>query len=272
MAFAMLNALLVRWYTSDPVFDTVLAVALAIPPLALIALQFMKAPYGRFGEGSRGVNARLGWFLMELPATVVFWIFYLTGPRRAEPVPMMLAAIWMIHYTNRGFVFPFLIRTPKEKGANFGLLVLLSGMFVTSIHGYLNGRFFSTLGAHFDRAWLSDPRFLLGVAIYFGGLALNIHSDAILRNLRSPQEIERGDKIYRVPMGGGFKLVTNPAYLGELIMWLGFTLFTWSLPGVFIFTITAANLIPRALANHRWYLSRFGDYPAERKALIPYLL
>lgn len=93
------------WYTFDPVFETVLAIALAIPPLALIALFFMKAPYGRFGEGSRGVGAKLGWFLMELPATIVFWIFYLEGPHRFELTPLILAAIWMIHYTNRGLLF-----------------------------------------------------------------------------------------------------------------------------------------------------------------------
>jgi 3-oxo-5-alpha-steroid 4-dehydrogenase 1 len=268
----MLNALLTAWYTHDPVFDTVLAVALAIPPLAVIGLLFMKAPYGRFGEGSRGVSARLGWFLMELPATVVFAAFYLSGPNKGELTPMILASIWTIHYANRGFLFPLLIRTPKGKGHNFGWLVLISGMIVTSLHGYLNGSFFSRLGAHFDDAWLEDPRFLGGVAIYFAGLVLNVHSDAILRNLRTPEEIARGDKVYRVPAGGGFELVSSPAYLGELIMWLGFALFTWSLPGVFILSITAANLIPRALANHRWYLDRFADYPRSRRALIPWIL
>ena len=27
-----------------------------------------------------------------------------------------------------------------------------------------------------------------------------------------------------------------------------------------------------ALDHHRWYRERFADYPAERRALIPYLL
>ncbi len=35
---------------------------------------------------------------------------------------------------------------------------------------------------------------------------------------------------------------------------------------------TAANLVPRAIAHHRWYRQRFPDYPPERKALIPGLL
>jgi len=34
---------------------------------------------------------------------------------------------------------------------------------------------------------------------------------------------------------------------------------------------TMANLVPRALAHHRWYRETFADYPPGRKALIPYL-
>jgi 3-oxo-5-alpha-steroid 4-dehydrogenase 1 len=54
-------------------------------------------------------------------------------------------------------------------------------------------------------------------------------------------------------------------------MWAGFALFTWGLPGVFILAVSIANLAPRALANHRWYLERFADYPRERRALIPWV-
>jgi hypothetical protein len=33
-----------------------------------------------------------------------------------------------------------------------------------------------------------------------------------------------------------------------------------------------ANLLPRALAHHRWYKQRFPEYPSERKAIFPFLL
>ena len=36
--------------------------------------------------------------------------------------------------------------------------------------------------------------------------------------------------------------------------------------------LSAANLVPRALATHRWYRERFPDYPQDRKALIPFVL
>jgi len=35
---------------------------------------------------------------------------------------------------------------------------------------------------------------------------------------------------------------------------------------------TAANLVPRAIANHRWYRRQFDDYPAERRAVVPFVL
>jgi 3-oxo-5-alpha-steroid 4-dehydrogenase 1 len=262
-----------RWYTGDPIFDTVLLAGLACVPLTALALLFMKAPYGRFGpaKSALGVSPRLGWFLMELPATLSFWFFYLRGPRALETTPLVLAALWTLHYLNRGFLFPLLMRVPKNAPNTFGALVWVTGICVTTTHGYLNGTFDSRLGAHFTDAWLIDPRFLGGLAIYAAGLVLNVHSDAVLRNLRSKDEVERAEKVYRIPYGGGFRLVTSPSYLGELLMWTGFSIYTWGLPGLFILGITAANLIPRAISTHRWYLARFPDYPRARKVLIPFV-
>jgi hypothetical protein len=35
---------------------------------------------------------------------------------------------------------------------------------------------------------------------------------------------------------------------------------------------TSANLVPRAIAHHRWYRETFPEYPPERKAVLPLLL
>jgi 3-oxo-5-alpha-steroid 4-dehydrogenase 1 len=262
------------WYTGDPIFDTVMAIALAAPIAAVVTLRFMKtAPYGRFGDGRawRGVSPRAGWFLMELPAMVCFWFFYLRGPRAGALVPSILAGVWTIHYLNRGFAFPLLMRAPKDASRSFSYFVLLAGMGVVSVHAYLHGSFIGGLGAHLDDAWLADPRLSIGLALWALGFALNVHSDAVLRGLRTPEEVARGEHVYRIPERGGFRLVTNPSYFGELILWLGFALATWSLPGVFILAISAANLVPRAIANDRWYRQRFADYPKDRRVLIPYV-
>ena len=95
---------------------------------------------------------------------------------------------------------------------------------------------------------------------------------AIVRGLRSRNEVAMGERVYRIPRGGLFRFVSSPAYLTELTAWAGLALCTWSLAGVFIFLVSAANLVPRALSTHRWYRERFPEYPRERTALIPYLL
>lgn len=66
--------------------------------------------------------------------------------------------------------------------------------------------------------------------------------------------------------------MTSPQYLGELVAWAGFLLLTWSPAAVPVLCISLANLVPRALETHKWYLKRFRDYPKNRTALIPFLL
>jgi 3-oxo-5-alpha-steroid 4-dehydrogenase 1 len=262
------------WYTGDATYDTVLAVALAMALLVALVAPFVPSPYGRFASERFGlaVDPRLGWFLMELPATVTFLYAYGRGPHRFEAVPLVFLAVWLVHYGNRGVFFPLSIRTPRGAKSSFSVMVVAIGWGVTLVHGYLNGAFLSTWGTHLSSGWLSDPRFIAGIVVYAVSLALNIHSDAIVRGLRTREEMEAGQKVYRIPRGGLFRWVSSPSYLTELCAWAGFALSTWSLAGVFILVVSTANLAPRALSTHRWYRERFPDYPANRKALIPFLL
>jgi 3-oxo-5-alpha-steroid 4-dehydrogenase 1 len=262
-----------RWYTGDTTYDTLLAAALAFALFVFVISWFLPSPYGRFASTRFGVSLgpRVGWFLMELPATLSFWWFYAHGPHRGELVPMIFAAMWLIHYANRGFLFPFSIRVAQGETRSFSIVVITVGWVVTSLHGYFHAAYFTRFH-EYGNDWLRDPRFLVGLVIYYSCFALNLHSDAIIRNLRTRDEIAAGDKRYRVPTGGLFRWVTSPSYLTELGAWAGFAICTWSLAGAFIFLVSVGNLVPRAFATQRWYRERFPDYPAERKALIPYLL
>ena len=262
------------WYTGDPTYDTVLSFAFGLVVLVFIGAAFAKSPYGRFASDKWGLSLspRLGWFLMELPATLSFVFFYFQGRNRFEVVPLFFLLVWLIHYGNRGFVFPYLIRSPKGAKASFSVSIVVMGWLVTTIHGYLNAAFISDLSDQFTLDWLADPRFIVGILIYYGSFALNIHSDAIIRNLRSVEEVERGEKVYRIPRGGLFRYVTNPSYLTEMTAFTGFAIATWSLGATFILFITIGNLAPRALQTHRWYREKFPDYPPGRKALIPFVL
>ncbi|KAH7730682.1 5alpha-reductase I [Aphelenchoides avenae] len=98
-------------------------------------------------------------------------------------------------------------------------------------------------------------------------MAINIHSDHVLRNLRKP-----GETGYKIPKGGMFEQVSAANLFGEILEWSGYALFAQTLPAVAFSVFTFSNLVPRALEHHRWYRTKFDDYPAERKAVIPFLL
>lgn len=256
-------------------WNWVLTGAFVYVALIIVGGLIMPAPYGRFASDKFGfsLSPRLGWFLMELPATLSFVFFYFQGQNRFELVPLIFLGIWLIHYGNRGFIFPLLMRVANGAKGSFSITIVLAGWLVTTLHGYLNAVFISQLADHLTLDWLKDPRFIIGVAIYLFGFSMNVYSDAIIRNLRSKEEVARGDKIYRIPQGGLFRYVSNPSYFTELLSFTGFAIATWSLGAVFVLLVSAANLIPRAFQIHRWYHEKFGDeYPNNRKVLIPFIL
>ncbi len=261
------------WYTGDSHYDTALTIGFAVAGATAVAAPFVRTPYGRFADPALGpsLDPRIGWFLMELPASLAFIYFYSQGPNTGSPFALFVLFVWLVHYANRGFVMPALMRVPAGQKSSFSLMVVLIGWSVTSLHGYLSGAWASTHAGHVGFAWFADPRFILGVGLYYAAFLANLHSDHIVRNLRTPEEVERGIRNYRIPHGGLFRYVSNPSYLTELLFWAGFALFTWSLAGVYILALSAANLIPRAVSTHAWYRDRFADYPTQRKILIPFL-
>jgi protein-S-isoprenylcysteine O-methyltransferase Ste14 len=135
------------------------------------------------------------------------------------------------------------------------------------INATFNGFYLGTIEPMYTPEWLMDPRFIIGMLFVVSGFIINIQSDSILINLRKP-----GETGYKIPKGGMYRFVSCPNYLGEIMEWTGWAIATWSLPGLAFALWTAANLIPRALDNHRWYHSKFEDYPAERKAVLPYIV
>jgi 3-oxo-5-alpha-steroid 4-dehydrogenase 1 len=263
-----------NWYTGDTTFDTVLTIGLAFAAFTIVAGAFAQSPYGRFASDKYGINlnAKLGWWLMEIPATASFLWFYLNSDSASWTVTtLFLGGLWMLHYGNRGWFFPLSIRVAPNSKSSFSFMVMSMGMFVTAIHAYLNAEWFTRFGKHLTPEWLTDPRFIIGLCIYALGFFLIVTSEHVVRNLRSA-EPKPDEPKYKIPRGFGYNWVSSPQYLGELIVWAGFSILTWGLPGVMIFLISAGNLVPRAFGTHKWYKEKFPEYPANRKALIPYVL
>jgi 3-oxo-5-alpha-steroid 4-dehydrogenase 1 len=243
------------------------AIAWTVLALALFPLQFLvTAPYGRHARTDWGpsISNRLGWCLMELVSLVVFAGLFLTGPS-AKTAPMwVFFALWTAHYINRSLIFPWRTRT---RGKSMPVMIVGSAAAFNIVNASLNGLYLGWSGAVYPIEWLSDPRFIIGLAVFAAGAAINIWSDNRLIGLRAD-----GGQGYAIPRGGPFEWVSCPNHMGEIIQWSGFALMCWNLPALSFAVWTAANLIPRAVSHHIWYRKTFPEYPQGRRAVIPALL
>lgn len=244
---------------------TVAFIVVAI--VIFFSLFFVTAPYGRHAKSGWGppVNNRLGWILMEAPASLLLLFYAVIGNRPVNCTLMVMILIWQSHYLHRAFIYPFTIRGSRTMPAS----IMLFGFLFNLANTYIQGRWLFTFSGEtaYSIQWLSDPRFWAGTVLFYCGFAVNKHSDFVLRNLRKP-----GETGYRIPAGGMYRVISCPNYFGEILEWSGWAILTWSLAG-FVFAIwTASNLVPRALSHHRWYRETFPDYPPGRRAVFPFIL
>ena len=208
--------------------------------------------------------SRWAWAIMEAPAAIVIAAMAFTGSD-VDPVSIVLFGVWEFHYLYRTVVYPALMHEGKRR--NFPALLVGMAIVYNCANGYVNGYHLFVRDGFYGTGWLGDPRFIAGVFLFIVGFLTHVRSDAILRNLRAP-----GGEEYRIPHGALYRWVSSPNYLGEIVQWCGFALASWSLAGLSFAVFTIANLLPRALANHRWYHETFPDYPEDRTAIIPFVL
>jgi protein-S-isoprenylcysteine O-methyltransferase Ste14 len=244
---------------------TWILIALALVTFVLVSR--VTAPYGRHqserADWGPTMSARLGWIVMESPAVLVFAWIYLQGQQRFEAVPLILLGLWQFHYVQRTLVFPFRMR---NQGKRMPVLICASAFVFQVLNSYVNARWISQWGGY-DPSWLADPRLWVGGGVFLAGWVINFKADSMLFALRKP-----GEGGYQIPRGWLYEYVSCPNYLGEILIWCGWAIATWSLAGLAFALYTVANVGPRALAHHRWYRREFQDYPAQRKALIPFVV
>ena len=213
------------------------------------------APYARHHEGAGSgpsLPSKAGWIVMEWPAVFLFLFIYLGGENVWGIVPLIFLAMWQSHYLNRTFIYPLRTRTKGK----MPLFVAGTGFVFNCLNAYVNARFVSHIG-HYEISWLTDPRFLLGMALFVGGMSLNMRADNVLLGLRKQKETG-----YGVPSGGAFRFISCPNYLGEILEWTGWAVATWSLGGLAFCVFTVANLVPRARSNHRLVPGELPRLPA----------
>lgn len=248
-------------------FHILLLVMTLLGLVVFIALQFFEAGYGylfdrRYG---RPVPNKIGWIVMEAPVFVAMCALWWASDRRFECAPLVLFVLFQLHYFQRAFIFPLLMRGRSQ----MPLGIVAMGATFNLVNALMQGGWlFYAAPADYYADWFARPYIYAGGAIFLAGMAINLHSDRIIRNLRRP-----GDTRHYIPRGGMFRYVSSANYFGELTEWVGFAIASWSWAGAVFAWWTFANLAPRAASLYRRYEREFGDEFTRlgRKRIIPFI-
>ena len=250
------------------VYYSIVGAMFALAVVVFFALQRITAGYGMMYNRRWGptIGNRIGWILMEAPSFAAMLVLWLLSPRAAHPALIVMATLFEIHYFQRSFIFPFLIRGKSR----MPIAIIAMGITFNVINSYMIGGwlFYVSPEDAYPVSWLASPLFILGTVIFFVGMAINLWSDHIIRNLRKP-----GDTRHYIPRGGMYRYVTSANYFGELTEWVGYAILTWCIGALAFVVWTFANLAPRSRSIHGRYISEFGDQYSSlnRKYIIPFI-
>jgi len=119
-------------------FFDLLYVWIALAFIVFPVMLKVTVPYGRHTTNTWGPTLRnkWGWFIMELPVLIIFsWFFFSGTAHKTLPV-YIFYGLFMIHYINRVFIFPFRL---KENGKRMPWLIVLMALFFNFSNGFFNG-------------------------------------------------------------------------------------------------------------------------------------
>ncbi len=235
--------------------------------IVFVALQFVKAGYGIFRTPSWGwtVPNKVAWVLMEAPVFLVMLLLWNRSDAGCSLPALLFFLLFQLHYFQRSFIFPLLLRGKSR----MPISIVAMGVVFNVLNGCMQagGLFYFPPEAYAEGwGYLSHAWVWAGILLFFLGMAVNIHSDRVIRRLRQP-----GDTAHYLPAGGMYRYVTSANYLGELLEWTGFALAAHTAAAWVFVLWTAANLIPRAAAIHHRYREEFGQAVGKRKRIIPYI-
>ena len=260
---------------TSEVFSALTYGMMAMAVIVFACLYFVTAGYGQFRTQGWGwsINNKLAWMLMEAPVFIVMFLIWYCfdccsgGAVQKWDLPqLVLFGLFELHYFQRSFVFPCLI-TGRSR---MPVAIMLMGITFNVINGLLQG------GGLY---WFPNPDFsegasyllrwnaILGILLFLTGMAINWHSDHVIRHLRQP-----GDTRHYLPQKGMYRFVTSANYFGEILEWTGFAIVA-ATPVSWVFPLwTAANLVPRAHAIYNRYRDEFGrEALGKRKRIIPFI-
>lgn len=159
------------------------------------------APYGRHGMAGSSwfgplINAKVAWAVQESGAFLVPAALLCFGEPRClhSWTNWLLLRMFMVHYFQRSFIYPPLMRGAKPMPIGICFLALTFCVF----NGWLQGRLWTALEVREVPTSAADAACLgLGFSLWAAGFAINLHADSVLRGLRKTP----GDTAYYVPRG-----------------------------------------------------------------------
>uniref|UniRef100_A0A8C2K3H0 Steroid-5-alpha-reductase, alpha polypeptide 2a n=1 Tax=Cyprinus carpio TaxID=7962 RepID=A0A8C2K3H0_CYPCA len=169
-------------------------------------------PYGRYvntKSTAMMVPAKAGWFIQELPSFLVPVLLFLTTDSLPGIGRHLLLWTFCLHYFQRTFVYSLL-----TKGRQSPLHIVVSAVIFCSVNGFLQGHHMLHC-TQYHSGWHRDTRFITGLLMFFTGMAINIHSDYILRNLRKPGEVS-----YKIPKGQYLIMMSSIMLLYYSVKWI----------------------------------------------------
>ncbi|KAI5456568.1 hypothetical protein BGZ63DRAFT_395807 [Mariannaea sp. PMI_226] len=253
---------------------------------------------GWYGMGKTSVISRLnvpgriGWLTMESPGflTLLYLMKTLPAQHGIDDLPWqnkVLAGLFVIHYSYRAVMFPFL----QPSMSPLHILVWALALCFQVLNATCLGSWLAAYGPVTEEAWASQSsllQFSVGIIIFYLGLSSNFYHDEELRDIRrreqSRQERIRREtgsssasskgveKHYQVPQAGLFRYMLFPHYFCEWVEWAGFWMAAgWgSVPARTFLINEVCSMLPRAVRGKRWYVDRFGEDKVGKKwAVIP---
>ncbi|KAG7285404.1 hypothetical protein NEMBOFW57_010031 [Staphylotrichum longicolle] len=250
-----------------------------------------------YGMGKTSVTSRLnlpgrvGWLLMEAPGFLTLLYHMRTLPSQAgvEDLPWqnkVLAGLFVIHYSYRAILYPFL----QPSMSPLHILIFLAGLSFQLLNGLCIGAHLAAYGpvtAPPGRRPPSSP--LASPCSTSASWPTTTTTTSCARSAaraapaRARAARDGGDagsnanskgvdKHYEMPQAGLFKVVLYPHYLVEWVEWFGFWMAAgWGCVPARCFLLNeVAAMLPRAVRGKRWYVEKFGEEAVGRRwAVIP---
>ena len=98
-----------------------------IAAIVFVTLYFVEAGYGMLFKQKWGVPIpnKIAWVCMEAPVFIVMLVLWAGSERQFETVPLLFFLFFELHYFQRAFIFPLLIKGKSKMPA--GIMTISGG-------------------------------------------------------------------------------------------------------------------------------------------------